>query len=453
MVLALDRFLRLGSFGIWYDEALTWAAYEGSIAYEPLQYPLWYPAVRATLGLLGGATDAFSLRLLSATSGVLGVVLTWWAFHPVVGRRVSASAALLLAASPWHLYLSQTARPYATALAFSILGAGFVLRGLVRRSVALVALGLVASVVAALFHPSAIIGTFACAMLVWGVVCRSKAWRWVQAGCAAAALLGGAALASWAHTGGELPILRSEPDPLHFVLTFGYRVDPIVLTGCAVATALAVRRRLAPAASILAVCIIIVGSGVALSCFVRITARYVLWALPWMMVLAALPVGAHAFAAREGTAPQHGGGPWSWAYLALLVLPQLPQTALYFTAWNGNRSHWREAYELVERRREPGEFVVGHAYLVGRYYIPKAPGSDDPSVLAIEHWKDVVEHHAAPGETVWFVIREEEIGEFPPSDPPALEKFLKERCRRVEDWLLVPTMGRDLSVDVYAFDR
>jgi len=444
LVVGATRFLALGRWGLWYDEALTWAAHAGAVEYEFWTYPLWYLSSGAVQALSGGDPSELQLRLLPAVSGFLAVVGTWWAFRRTAGDHAAGAAALVLAVSSWHQYLSQTARPYSTALALSLLGAGVALRGAERRSTAALLGGVGIALVAAGFHPSAAIGAL-------GVALAALAWRapravpWLALGVPVLLVAGAAVLPTLAEAVG-LP-LKHRPSTRHVVLAFGFHVGPLTLVGAAVGGLLALRRGDRFARVAVLYCATVLAAGLALSLFTRVSARYLLWAVPWLALCASLPLAPRT-ASGEGSA-RAPRVRLAWAWLALLVLPQFAGLGLYFSAWNGSRPYWREAYRFAARSAGPDDALLGVGALVGDYYLRR--DGDPRTVHTLSAWPEVVEALPAGGHA-WIVLRPEELEDWGEPYERNVEAFLRERCRLQRSFVNVPTMGRDLSLQVFRSD-
>lgn len=129
-LIGLLCFVRLGQWSLWIDEVFT---YSDSLNNNPTDNPVGYVVFGwfyRLLGDYGGTPTEWSLRILQAILGWLGIPLTYWAFSKPAGARVAAGAALLLAASTWHLYWAQNARFYTLVQDLVLLGSGFGLRAL-----------------------------------------------------------------------------------------------------------------------------------------------------------------------------------------------------------------------------------------------------------------------------------------------------------------------------------
>lgn len=118
------RLYHLDAQSLWYDEVITYLA-----AREPLPDYLWTNRYYATahalyfalvhLALGFGSTELY-LRLPSFVLGSVSIPLLYLVVRPWLGRGVALGAAALIAVSPFHVYYSQEARPYAALLCFGL---------------------------------------------------------------------------------------------------------------------------------------------------------------------------------------------------------------------------------------------------------------------------------------------------------------------------------------------
>jgi len=119
------RLYRLGYQSLWMDEVLS-----ATNAAQPLPDllsastvdrnfpPLYNVLIHLVQGGLGTA-DAL-LRLPSAIAGILSVPILYAGVRSELGDRTALLGALLLAISPFHVWYSQEARPYALLLLFGL---------------------------------------------------------------------------------------------------------------------------------------------------------------------------------------------------------------------------------------------------------------------------------------------------------------------------------------------
>lgn len=120
---------------LWFDEVLTaigaqnlaWVAYSPQIfGHPPLQYLV-------TLVAGGNAVDEWWLRLPSLAAGVATVIALADLGRRLHGPATGLLAALALSVSPFHVEISQLARPYALLVLLTVLSLGALIRALDRR--------------------------------------------------------------------------------------------------------------------------------------------------------------------------------------------------------------------------------------------------------------------------------------------------------------------------------
>jgi hypothetical protein len=456
LVGGLAVFLRLGDWGLWIDEVHTLhdarALGEGPLP----RYPLGYWATELAIRLLG-RTDELTLRLVPALFGWLAVGATFWAFAPAAGRTRAAAAALLVAASTWHLFWAQNARSYSMAQFLALAGGGAWLRGLFQERAWLLVAGLVLAALAGFAHPSAALLVPAlvlaplllslasgmgpsrlprslflllgagCALLlgVWGL----EVWRRYQE-----------AKGTWWQDWGELGE-RAVRGAQHFALTSGWHMTPWLLAGAALGAWLGWRRRSRFDVVVTLVCVQVAVLALAASAFVVVSAQYVFALLPWVAALATAPL----VRARDGERGVR------WWYLALLAVPMAVDSWLYFAVRHGDRPRWREAYAYVWEERGPLDLVVGMSAVVGEYYLaPQKSELRQPEAVAhlTPYTTFVPSQWARHERRTWFVIHRESFEDWwDQKERRDLERML-EQCRLVKEFR-VPLTPRDLDVQVY----
>jgi hypothetical protein len=445
LVVGLLRFVRLGEWGLWIDEAFTFAdAVHPRDATNPLGYRLW----AEWLAALGHHPNELELRLPAAVFGWLCVPALFYAARPLVGARAGAVAALLLAASSWHLYWSQCARFYTLSMLLTLVGAGLALRGFERRRAVLVLLGLGVATVAATAHPSAALvlpGLVAAPLLARrGTPLRADGHvRHVTLAALIAALVVGGwwalgVLETWSQ-------VKGRPNTAHLVLSSGFYVTPAI----AAAALFGAYTAASDARARIALLISVLGWGAALvaSTQMRTSAQYVFVLLPWAFVLAVAPLSTLR-ASRE----QLLGPAAKMAWVLVLVAPLLVTSFLYLTVRNGERPAWREAFSVVAEQRRAGDLVMGMAAPVGQYYI--APGSTDLRALGAldylnQYTYDGVLDAVHAGRRTWFVVQHERLADWPNDGRrDELLRILHEDCRLVADFPL-QVESRDLGVQVF----
>jgi hypothetical protein len=452
LALGLVRFLRLGAWSLWFDESATWTDIHVGLEGGEIHNPLGYWAIAATVKLLGGIPDEFALRFLPAVAGWCVIPLTWVVFRPFVGSRRAAAAALVLAASTWHVYWSQNARFYTMAQFISLLGCGIVLRGLFGGRIVPTLLGFGVAAVAALFHPSAALVLPALILAPWFV-------RWSAIGDARPAFKPALVLALLAIAGALSQIdwvirtwetyqrQKSFGSPAHYLLTSGFYVTPLWATGALAGSWIAVRKRAGFPMFALVLVLLILAAALVMSVLARVSAQYVFVVLPWVVLLACLPLPAHDDQDRKRI--------WlGWCYLALLVAPALATTMLYMTTRKGERPQWRDAYEYVWNQRGSNDLVIGMEATVGEYYLaPLRTDLRQPvHVVWLDYWRTgLPEHWARHTRPIWIVFNPEQLYDWRPEDRARFLEMLARDCRLEKEFPLY-VESRDLSVCVYRRD-
>lgn len=454
LVVGLVRFVRLGRWSLWFDEGATWTDINFGVVGGEIHNPLGYWAIEATVKLLGGIPDEFALRFLPAVAGWCVIPLTWWVFRPFVGSRRAATAALLIAASTWHVYWSQNARFYTLAQLVSLLGAGFVIRGLWNGRIVMTLVGFAVAALASLFHPSA-------ALVLPGLVVAPWLVRWWAASgrkpalrptvvLSLLALVGALTQIDWVwRTWETYQRQKAFGSPIHYVLTSGFYVMPLWATGALAGSWIALRRRAGFAVFALALTLVVLVAGLVMSVVARVSAQYVFVVLPWIVLLACLPLPDPSDR-ENGDAAQLVG----WAYVALLFLPALATTALYMTVRKGERPQWREAYEYVWNQRGSNDLVFGMEATVGEYYLaPLRTELRQPvHVVWLDLWRaGLPEQWARHARPIWLIYNTEQLLDWRPEDRARFLEMLARDCRLVKSFPLY-VESRDLSVWVYKRD-
>ncbi len=428
------------------DEAATWFDFQSSLSSPEIHNALGYRAIGWAVALCGGEPTELHLRLLPALAGWLVIPGTWWAFRPFAGSRRAAAAALLVSASTWQIYWSQNARFYTLAQLFALAGGGLVLRGLWRARLVPALAGSALIACAGLFHVSAIVLLPALVLAAWLLaplrlpeLQPSRRVRVALLVVLGAGLAGGSA---WAlHAFQTFERHEAGASTAHYLLTTGFYVTPLLGSAALVGTWVAWQRR--SAFDLLAALTVLLGLSALLACSLRVTvaAKFVFAFLPWIAVLAAWPLE------RDAAEPR----PFALGWLALLVLPAVASTALYFGPRRGERPQWRAAYELVWNQREPEDLILGMEAPVGEYYLAGL-GADlqNPERVAwLDRWRGQrVRDWAAHARRAWYVFNPEQLKGWEDADREDFERFLREQCRLVKCFPLY-VESRDLSVWVY----
>lgn len=441
-LLALARFLRLGDWGLWIDEAHTLHDATWLFDGRPSTYPLGYLAVRAAIALRGGAMDEATLRLAPALFGALSIPLVAWALRPGLGRLASNATALLMGASSWHLYWSQNARGYSLALLIVVLGLGLWMRGLQSGRGALLVGGIAVTAISAFSHPSGALllpGLVLAPLVLVGLRIPGVPRPPVKL-LIGIALVAGLGLSNWAlQVWGRHEFVKGGASWGHLIKTCGWYMGPLTLGAAGWGTLLTLRER-RPAPLALAV---VGGTAVALafcaSLSTVVSAQYVFVVLPYLLAAAAWPL-AHFRASWQRV-----------AWIVVLALPGLVESTLYMTVRHGDRPRWREAYAWVREARDEDDLVMGAHAPVGEYYL--LPGkldlrTQDGLLRLTERTAPQLDLWLRRGRRAWLVVNPEDLMVWTPPARERFQRLLRERAV-LEIEFGVPWTPRDLRVRVY----
>lgn len=440
--LGLMRFLRLGAWSLWIDEVYTLA---DALHGEGLRNPVGYVLFEWLLEALPGRASEAELRWIPAAAGWLSIPLAFACLRPFGGSVVAGAVALILAASNWHLYWSQTARFYTLALDLLLLGVVVLGRGFRANALVPVLVGLVLIGVGGLTHPSVLFVLPACVVgpfllrRLGTPICEPRVARVLLVlalGAVVARMPWGLEVwRKWQET-------EKSASPAHFVLTTGFYVGPALGAAALWGAWLAWVHRDPRQRFVLLLVATSVAVAMVASVVSRVSAQYVFVLLPWIAFLAALPL-------REGTIPRV----WRAAYLGLLVIPLLVQCMLYFTTRHGERPRWREAYQYVWDQRGERDLVFGMEAPVGEYYLSPTE-TDLRDLQRTVAYLDTFRSESPLawdryGRTSWFVVNQEQLEDWANErDRWAFEELLRTECTLMASFP-VQMEARDINVWVY----
>lgn len=490
LLVGLLAFARLGAPSLWIDEAFTWIDASGEGRADNW---LGYALVWLASALVGDGPTEAALRVAPACAGWLLVAATAWAFEPLAGARRAALAALVVAASPWHVYWAQNARFYTLASLATVVAAGAFVRGLAaggaagRGRVLWLAGGLVAVALGAWCHRTALLVLGACTAAL--VLARPELGlavagapdparrerqrrllvRLVVAAVVFLAVLAPAAtraFAAYVHAkgGGGVAGVR------HAVLSLGLTAGPALGVAAALGAAAATRAPRRVGWFVFLVPALGVGGLLALAALATVAAQYAFVFLPWIALLAAWPVGrgpAHAPAGAPGGGERDaplGTPAAALAWVLLLVGPALASTGLQLAVRFGDRERWREALAHVESRRAPGEAVLALPGTPAELYLARAAAAADaPAVVRAaaratrraervgnldQYSTRADEPLAAAGRAHWVVLRTDYLLTWDEAERARFLSALRESYR-LDARFPVRIDARDLDLEVW----
>lgn len=443
------RFWRLDEWSLWFDEALTWTDAQ-NLGSGSIHNTLGYRWIAGLVHALGGEPTEARLRILPAIAGWLVIPACAWAFTPLAGPRRASAAAVLVAVSTWHIYWSQNARFYTFAQLFSLIGVACCWQGLAARSYLRLAVGVACTAFAGLFHPSAALFLPALVLAPWLLApLRLEAlqsWKRPSLVLALSALGVGLLAAPWIYDAWtNYALTRAAFYPVHLALTTGFYVTPALATAALIGVGVAALRREVSGLFIASLVLCVLGLSFVLSTQVRVSAQYVFVLLPWIALLGVWSLDAWPkLSARAALGLASAG-------LALLALPSMANSLLYFTVRNGERPHWREAFAHVWDKRGPEDLILAMEGPVAQFYLdPLAVELRDTTrVRVLSRFNPPeVEEWAKSGRPLWIVFNRGQLDEWDAAQRSQFERFLANECRHERSWPLM-VESRDLSVEVY----
>jgi mannosyltransferase len=428
------RFYKLGEWSFWDDEVL-WVTFAQNIFDYSIfhRWPISAPLMYAAMAELG--TGEWSARLVPALIGIITIPALYFPFRHLFGPAVALLAVLLLAISPWHIYMSQNARFYSALLLFSSLSLMIFYSGLEKDRFAFILLSMGLLMLAirerhyALFL-APVLGLYLLLLMV-GVMQRPPGLRLRNFVPLFLPLL---AFGQWDRF---LLSLLTVPyfgppnhDPLRLLASVIYWAG-LPLLGFALIGTVPLLRDHGRKGALVALgawvpVILLTG----LSVYTFTATRYILVSLPFWAVSAA--VGAKdLFSRNTGRGRLLVSG-----LVCLLLADPVSQGALYYIHQNGNRPDWRGAFNFVRERRADGDIVLSTRTDVGEYYL----GSDVEEINTFG-----IRAAQTSGQRVWFVI-DEDSGWVDPN----LYRWIMAEARFME-YVSVNLSGKSMSIRIYLY--
>ena len=376
------RFWRLGDWGFDSDEIFM---LRDSIDIRPRNpRPLMYLMNHYLVGRFL-PLDEFSLRLLPALFGVLGIPVFYFMARRLVGARAALYGAFLLAVSGLHIYYSQFARYWTLVFMLCAIYPYAIYIGFRDRNRAALILGIVTGALAMLAHPASVLPAGGLALWILGTymrrvrpagLWREKSVRW------GALVLGLLAVAVAVRF---IPLLRAwvvqrQTIPrgeflLHLPVTPGVKqllyisayVEslslPLALTG-ALGIYLLWERRERPLALLLACMFLFpITFLVLLSFRTPVSTFYLVPTLPIMFIGAGVLLD-HVAGVDWGLRPK-----WLLAAVMSILIIATGAPTLISQYRDGRRYDFRGAANWLEERLAPGDVVFSDQSEVMTYYL------------------------------------------------------------------------------------
>ena len=464
------RLWAIGDKGLAYDEAAT-ALMARATAGEIVAFhwnagfehpPLWQLTMAAWSALFG-QSEAM-LRLLPALMGALAVPLAWlWVRRMWPGERaLRLWTAVLMALSPVLLLYSQEARMYTVVLALALLSLIALCAAVTRPRGWAIAGFVAANWIMTGFHYYSVLLIGVEGLFLLLLAAHARSWRGALAG-ASITLLSLAPIALWmllapgfrATVGviaggigsGAAPSALRFADSLWRDLSFGairwqpeiavtgFLIVPLILIGLAalfVSDARRPRDRVIPWSWLVGL-LALLPLAISVALFRSLAARYILFILPALYVLAA---GGIVWLGRQSRLLGAAGA-------GLALVPALLGIQYYFGPYV--KSEYRDMAAFLAANHHPDEAIMLYAprqHLLAKYYLPEvaefatAPAVELPPFWPInappvvpEEMDGVVQELLGSHPALWLVVTAEDevdAGEFVPKYLTAVA--YKETC-------------------------
>jgi mannosyltransferase len=350
------RVYKLGEWSYFIDELRSWettlasAGWEGSYINLENRRLFWF-ITRASLDIFG--VNAISLRLFPFIVGILTIPLLYFPIKKLFDRDVAFFTVLLMAISPWHIYMSQMARWYTFLIVlmfFALVSFYRFIESNEKRFllfyVALFYLGYGLHLTAGFVPVIAALYVFF--LLVMPSLQNDKTspkrlWIILLAHIGSCLLLLPKLLKfveSWRGYNDSMGTWGSD-----FALKFVYNATPSVVFLALLGLALLLWRGDRRGLFLSLYCLVpVVGLSVFLSFQMNVSARYLLFVLP------AVSVAASCFFTYLRDQLQTNKYLLTAALIVVTILPSLQANYLYFTSEYGYRDRLKEAMHFIDKQ-------------------------------------------------------------------------------------------------------
>lgn len=414
----LLRFYNLDQWGLWDDELYS-VQHAAELATGLVDYRVlaWLPHLigfelagidMASVGpkdfwaWQAAGLSEWTMRAPVALLGALTILVLGLMSQPTFGRRRTLWLCLLLALSPWHLWMSQVARFYMQLFLFYNLALLLYYRATTEGHLGRAAASMVCVVLAFYTTPIAlmILGVFGIDIAAsWGrrrpTGMRPAFWA---LGVAALALCALGVLSKLAVRPQEYAAFMGTEQSIP-VMTMGmvYLIGPPMVVMAALGFWALLQRNERLAVLLAAAAVVPLAVFVAFNLLGKDThVRYTFVALFAWLALAAFGIELMVAALRPRVGVVAAGLP-ALALVSTFVLSDY----IYMTGGAGYRGLWRQAAAYIEAHRRPGELVGGDwaAHRMAQYYL------GDPDAVLLPHGfseHDVLELAPRPA---WILLQ------------------------------------------------
>ncbi len=456
----LVRLYRIEQWSFAEDEIFTLREVSRSwgdlLSFRQNHYPFFPLLEKAFLPFLPGTGEG-SYRLLAALFGVLTVPLLASAGKALLGKGPGLLAAFLLLISPWHVFWSQSCRYYTLVALLVLVTAWTFWWGIQKKRGDLgVFLTFLPAVLAVFAHPSAafLLVGLAAYMVRELLVKRGARGRRARRRAVLFLLVLGVValfLVKGLKTSLELYGSAKAPNPfLHLPHTVAFFVGVPLLVG-GLLSWWPLRRRAPDAADLLLLLILVPLAGVTvLGFWVRVTAQYLFYTLPFFCLLAGW--GGWVFLEKAGGKEGLRALPRFLA-AGLLAVPLLCQLYLYWFQEYGWRPRWREAAAYVREHMSEGEKVAAANSTPLEWYLnpfPSFTGDQPRFVVDLESWDiaEKMDELLAAEKKTWVVMN---LPFFKEKDPGGAQ--VERVFRHFRLAAVFPAFAGPRDMGLYVFER
>ncbi len=444
MLLALGmRFYKLGEWSLWIDEIYTILRSQANFDYDIIvQYrpPISVILTGGVLNWLG--VSEWSARLVGVLMGIVTIPILFFFIRNMFGPVVALIAVLLLTVSPWHLFWSQNARFYTSlmlfySLAFFIFFYAiekdrpwyfliiliFLYLAVIERQTALFLLPVIGCYLLSLAifpfeKPKGYLRNVIIISLPVIAYIAYEAFRYITSGYSFF-------MAVLNHFIGN-PI--DDPIRLMIFILFDLGIPLIVFAFFSGIYLLGQRSRAGMyvfCGAVVPLLILIL-----ISPFLFSKDRYLFVTLPSWTILAGYGVKEiYSWAKGRGIL-------LAISILIILVLDAAFVDMQYYTINHGHRRNWKEAFALIEEKKETGDVVVSTRAELGDYYLGE-------KVL----WMGDVtpDEVMQSGDRYWFVTDSESVWV-----TGKIHDWVLKNAELTDVWYL--RVPEDMSLRLYLYD-
>lgn len=438
------RLYRLGEWGYWIDEIYTVER-----AQTVFQGNSWRLLLTdALIGLFLTAykeLNEWSARFVPAIIGVLSIPILYFPVKKLLGPLTALTAVALLAVSSWHIFWSQNARFYTLLLLLYSVALLIFYRGVEKENqwyilIALILFGVATRerLFAAFFVPVIVGYLFLLNWLYPETVKKFPVKKWLPILLIPFLIYTLYDAYIFASTGESsifdfFRLFLGNPNKsiLRFFSAFVYRVGVPTLFIATIGSGYVIVKKdrlgwLLVIASFLPPAILTLASA-----FVGTVDRYVFTTLFSWLLLAAMGIKEIAVNFKN-----HGPA-LALALFLLLFSDSVSQNLLYYEFQEGARPNWKDAYALVESRRESPDIVYSARPVFSDYYL-----GTDARFINTAVPQDIVQNQ----QRVWFIISSSTTG-----INPDILAWIQENSMLVEV-LDVHIPGKVYDMRVYLYD-